>query len=97
VDPGEHSAGEALDHFLRLDINLYPSQSGGAVVDWFAFPSQFASGLPPNVAATQVVEMPISTPGRTVEALRRSTGFVSSGVEIAQVPARRSCLRMKGW
>ena len=25
--------GGALDHFLRLDINLYPSQSGGAVVD----------------------------------------------------------------
>jgi S1-C subfamily serine protease len=80
--------GGALDHFLRLDINLYPSQSGGAVVD---SEGKIIGLATPALSRHSAMAIPIDTLQhlgnelRTLGRIRR--GYVGVGAQAVPVPA----------
>lgn len=79
--------GGTLDHFLRLDVNLYPSQSGAAVVD--------ASGgligmAAPAILRHSALALPFSTLKLVADELlqqgRIRRGYLGVGVQPVPVP-----------
>jgi S1-C subfamily serine protease len=79
--------GGKLDHFLRLDINLYPSQSGGAVVDAQANVIGLAT---PALSRHSAVAVPIDTLQRLGNELRMQGrirhGYVGVAAQSVPVP-----------
>ena len=80
--------GGTLDHFYRLDINLYPSQSGAAVVD-------HAGGLiglaTPALLRHSAVAVPLETIHRVLEELLRTgrirEGYLGIGMQPIPIPS----------
>lgn len=77
--------GGRLDHFLRLDVNLYPSQSGAAVVD---AEGRLIGMATPALSRHAGVAVPINTIHRVAGELkslgRIRTGYI--GVAAQEVP-----------
>jgi S1-C subfamily serine protease len=77
--------GGALDHFLRLDINLYPSQSGAAVV---GSNGKLIGMATPALSRHAAVAVPIDTIQNLANELRSSGrirhGYI--GVAAQEVP-----------
>jgi S1-C subfamily serine protease len=80
--------GGTLDQFLRLDVNLYPSQSGAAVVD--------AEGALIGMATAALlrhsaVAIPVSTLNRVANELleqgRIRRGYLGVGMQTVPIPA----------
>ncbi|MFL6416738.1 MAG: S1C family serine protease [Bryobacteraceae bacterium] len=80
--------GGTLDQFLRLDVNLYPSQSGGAVVD--------ANGALIGMATPALLRhsglaVPVSTLKRVAEEIlkqgRIRRGYLGVGAQPVPIPA----------
>jgi S1-C subfamily serine protease len=79
--------GGKLDHFLRLDISLYPSQSGGAVVDAEANVIGLAT---PALSRHSAVAVPIDTLQRLGNELRIQGrirhGYIGVAAQSVPVP-----------
>jgi serine protease Do len=80
--------GGTVDHFLRLDINLYPSQSGAAVVN----ASGCLIGLAtPALSRHAAMSIPIDTLQRLGEELRSQGrirhGYVGVAAQAVSIPA----------
>ncbi|MGI8959657.1 MAG: S1C family serine protease [Bryobacteraceae bacterium] len=80
--------GGTVDHFLRLDINLYPSQSGAAIVDAAARLIGLAT---PALSRHAAVSIPIDTLRRFGEELRSQgrirRGYVGVAAQAVPIPA----------
>ncbi len=78
----------SLDQFLRLDVNLYPSQSGAAVVDTEA---QLIGLATPALSRHSTMAIPASTLKKLAEELsqqgRIRQGYVGVGVQPVAIPA----------
>ena len=83
-----------MDHFFRLDVNLYPSQSGAAVVNAEAHLIGLAT---PGLLRHSAVAVPLITLNRIAEELlqqgRIRHGYLGVGLHPVEVPAS---LREKG-
>jgi len=79
--------GGTLDHFLRLDVNLYPSQSGAAVVDATGALIGMAT---PALLRYSAVAVPVTTLDRVAEELltqgRIRQGYLGIGVQPVAIP-----------
>jgi S1-C subfamily serine protease len=77
----------ALDHFLRLDINLYPSQSGGAVVNSQA---ELIGLATPALSRLSTIAVPIDTLRRLGNELqtqgRIRHGYIGVSAQAVPVP-----------
>lgn len=86
--------GGTLDHFFRLDVNLYPSQSGAAVVNAEGHVIGLAT---PGLLRHSAVAVPLITLNRIAEELlqqgRIRHGYLGVGLHPVEVPAS---LRDKG-
>ena len=80
--------GGTLDQFLRLDVNLYPSQSGGAVVDAEGTLIGMAT---PALLRHSGLAIPISTLNRVTDELLRQgrirRGYLGVGMQAIPIPA----------
>jgi serine protease Do len=80
--------GGTLDHFFRLDVNLYPSQSGAAVVDAQGHLIGLAT---PGLLRHSAVAVPITTLNRISEELLREGrirhGYLGVSLHPVAVPA----------
>jgi S1-C subfamily serine protease len=79
--------GGMLDSFLRLDVNLYPSQFGGAVVN----PEGQLIGLAtPALLRHSAVAVPVSTLNRVADELlkegRIRQGYLGVGLQQVSIP-----------
>ncbi len=80
--------GGALDHFLRLDINLYPSQSGGAVVDAHAHVIGMATPALSRHSAMAVSIDTLQRLGNELRTLGRiRQGYIGVAAQAVPVPA----------
>lgn len=74
--------GGNLDHFLRLDVNLYPSQSGAAVVN---AEGQLIGLATPGILRHSAVAVPVVTLNRLAEELLREgrirRGYLGVGMQ----------------
>lgn len=74
--------GGTLDSFLRLDVNLYPSQSGAAVVD---VDGKLIGMATPGLSRHSAVAVPIATLQRVSEELLREGrirhGYLGVGLQ----------------
>lgn len=79
--------GGTLDHFLRLDVNLYPSQSGAAVVDAEGGLMGMAT---PGLLRHSAVAVPVATLNRIAEELlqqgRIRQGYLGVGLQSVAIP-----------
>ncbi len=80
--------GGSLDHFFRLDVNIYPSQSGAAVVN----PEGQLIGLAtPALLRHSAVAIPVVTMNRLAEELTREGrirhGYLGIGMQTVPIPA----------
>lgn len=85
--------GGTLDHFFRLDVNLYPSQSGAAVVN----PEGQLIGLAtPGLLRHSSVAVPVVTLRRIGDELVREGriryGYLGVGLHPVAIPALREKL-----
>jgi serine protease Do len=85
--------GGTLDYFFRLDVNLYPSQSGAAVVD----PEGHLIGLAtPALLRHSAVAVPVVTLNRIADELlkegRIRHGYLGVGLHPVAVPGLRAKL-----
>lgn len=80
--------GGTLDHFLRLDVNLYPSQSGAAVVD---AAGKLIGLATPALLRHSAVAVPVATLNRIREELlkegRIRHGYLGVGLQPVVIPA----------
>jgi serine protease Do len=80
--------GGILDHFFRLDVNVYPSQVGAAVVDSDGGLIGLAT---PGLLRHSSVAVPVSTLNRTAEELlqqgRIRQGYLGVGLQAVPIPA----------
>lgn len=81
--------GGTLDQFLRLDVNLYPSQLGAAVVDAEGRLIGMATGA---LSRHSVIAVPFTTANRIAQELvkegRIRRGYLGIGVQPVAVPAK---------
>ncbi len=81
--------GGTLDRFLRLDVNLYPSQSGAAVVDSEGRLIGLATGA---LSRHSVIAVPTATVKRIADELvkegRIRRGYIGVGVQPVELPAK---------
>ncbi len=79
--------GGTLDHFLRLDANLYPSQSGAAVVN---AEGQLIGMATPALSRHSTLIVPVSTIERIGRELaeqgRIRHGYLGVGVQPVEIP-----------
>lgn len=79
--------GGTLDHFLRLDANLYPSQSGAAVV---TAEGQLIGMATPALSRHSTLIVPVSTIERIARELaeqgRIRHGYLGVGVQPVEIP-----------
>ncbi len=80
--------GGTLDHFLRLDVNLYPSQSGAAVID----PAGSLIGMAtPALLRYSALAVPVTTLNRIAGELltqgRIRQGYLGVGVQPVAIPS----------
>jgi S1-C subfamily serine protease len=80
--------GGTLDHFFRLDVNLYPSQSGAAVVNAEGHVIGLAT---PGLLRHSTVAVPLITLNRIAEELlqegRIRHGYLGVGLHPVEIPA----------
>ena len=80
--------GGTLDQFLRLDVNLYPSQSGAAVVDAKGRAIGMAT---PALSRHSTIALPISTIQRVMKELSKEGrirhGYLGVGLQTVAIPA----------
>jgi serine protease Do len=80
--------GGTLDHFFRLDVNLYPSQSGAAVVSAEGHVIGLAT---PGLLRHSAVAVPVITLNRIAEELlqegRIRHGYLGVGLHPVEIPA----------
>lgn len=80
--------GGTLDHFFRLDVNLYPSQSGAAVVD---AEGRLIGLATPALLRHSAVAVPLVTLNRVADELlqqgRIRHGYLGVGLHPVAVPA----------
>ncbi|MBV8829015.1 MAG: serine protease [Acidobacteriaceae bacterium] len=76
-----------LDRFIRLDVNLYPSQSGAAVVNC---EGQFVGLATPGLLRHSAVAVPLATIDKVAEELvkqgRIRQGYLGVGVQPVAIP-----------
>lgn len=81
--------GGSLDHFLRLDINLYPSQSGAAVV---GSDGKLIGLATPALSRHAAIAVPIDTIRHLADELRSvgriRHGYIGVAAQEVPVPAR---------
>ena len=79
--------GGTLDHFVRLDVNLYPSQNGAAVVNGNG---QLIGMATPALSRHSTMAIPVSAIARTVSELQKEgrirQGWLGVGVQPVQIP-----------
>lgn len=80
--------GGTLDHFFRLDVNLYPSQSGAAVV---TAEGQLIGMATPGLLRHSAVALPVKTIRRVADELlkegRIRYGYLGVGLQPVRLPA----------
>jgi serine protease Do len=80
--------GGTLDHFFRLDVNLYPSQSGAAVVN---AEGQLIGLATPALLRHSAVAVPVVTLNRIADELlqegRIRHGYLGIGLHPVELPA----------
>jgi S1-C subfamily serine protease len=80
--------GGTLDHFFRLDVNLYPSQAGAAVVN---AEGQLIGLATPALLRHSSVAVPFATLDRVAEELLREGrirhGYLGIGLQPVTIPA----------
>ena len=80
--------GGTLDHFFRLDVNLYPSQSGAAVIDAEGHLIGLAT---PALLRHSAVAVPLVTLNRIADELlqqgRIRHGYLGVGLHPVEIPA----------
>ncbi|MFL6447440.1 MAG: S1C family serine protease [Bryobacteraceae bacterium] len=80
--------GGTLDHFFRLDVNLYPSQSGAAVV---GADGALIGMATPALLRHSAVAVPLTTLNRVADELVRQgrirRGYVGVGLQPVSIPA----------
>ena len=89
VGPSRHTwRGGTLDHFVRLDVNLYPSQSGAAVVDAAGHLIGLAT---PALLRHSGLAVPVATLNRVADELlkegRIRQGYLGVGLQPVAIPA----------
>lgn len=76
-----------LDQFIRLDINLYPSQNGAAVFD---AEGRLIGMATPALSRHSTITVPVSTIRRTIKELqaegRIRRGYIGVGVQPVKIP-----------
>lgn len=79
--------GATLDHFYRLDVNLYPSQSGAAVV---SHAGELIGLATPALLRHSAVAVPVSTLTRVLDELLKTgrirQGYLGVGMQPIVVP-----------
>lgn len=79
--------GGSLDHFLRLDVNLYPSQSGAAVVN---AEGQLIGLATPGLLRHSALAVPVVTMNRLLDELLREGrirhGYLGVGMQPVPIP-----------
>ena len=79
--------GGTLDQFLRLDVNLYPSQSGAAVVD---ATGRLIGMATPSLLRHSAAAVPLVTLNRIADELlnqgRIRQGYLGVGVQPLSIP-----------
>lgn len=80
--------GSTLEQFLRLDVNLYPSQSGAAVVDMHG---RLVGLATPALLRHSAVAVPYSTLQKLADELvkegRIRQGYLGVGLQTVAIPA----------
>ena len=80
--------GATLDHFFRLDVNVYPSQTGAAVVD---SQSRLVGMATPALLRHSSVAVPVVTLQRIADELlqqgRIRHGYLGVGLQTVAIPA----------
>ncbi len=80
--------GGTLDHFIRLDVNSYPSQAGAAVVD---SEGSLIGMAVPGLLRFSPVAVPVQTLNRVADELlqqgRIRRGYLGVGLQPVAVPA----------
>jgi len=80
--------GGSLHHFLRLDVNLYPSQSGAAVVD---AEGRLIGLATPGLLRHSAVAVPVQTLQSLVEELQKQgrvrQGYIGVGLQPVAISA----------
>ncbi len=89
--------GGTLDHFLRLDANVYPSQSGAAVVN---AEGELIGMATPALSRHSTIVIPMSTIERTARELleqgRIRQGYFGVGVQPVTVPGKSEQASQRG-
>ncbi len=79
--------GGTLEHFIRLDVNLYPSQSGAAVV---SASGQLIGMATPGLLRHSAVAVPLATIERVAQELvsegRIRHGYLGVGLQPVRIP-----------
>jgi serine protease Do len=79
--------GGSLDHFLRLDVNLYPLQSGAAVVN---AGGQLIGLATPGLLRHSALAVPVVTMSRLVDEILREGrirhGYLGVGMQPVPIP-----------
>jgi serine protease Do len=80
--------GATLDHFYRLDVNLYPSQSGAAVIN---HAGQLIGLATPALLRHSAVAVPLATINRVLDELLKTgrirEGYLGVGMQPIPIPA----------
>ena len=80
--------GATLDHFYRLDVNLYPSQSGAAVVN---HSGELIGLATPALLRHSAVAVPLPTVHRILDELLKTgrirEGYLGVGMQPIPIPA----------
>ncbi|HEX4750347.1 MAG TPA: S1C family serine protease [Bryobacteraceae bacterium] len=80
--------GATLDHFYRLDVNLYPSQSGAAVVN---HAGELIGLATPALLRHSAVAVPLDTVTRVLDELLKTgrirEGYLGVGMQPIPIPA----------
>lgn len=79
--------GGTLDHFIRLDVNLYPSQNGAAVI---TADGKLIGMASPALSRHSTITVPVVTIQRVLAELlkegRIRTGYLGVGVQPVAIP-----------
>ncbi len=80
--------GGTLDHFYRLDVNLYPSQSGAAVVN---HAGELIGLATPALLRHSAIAVPLTTIHRVLDELLKTgrirEGYLGVGMQPIPIPA----------
>lgn len=79
--------GGTLDQFIRMDVNLYPSQSGAAVV---SAEGKLIGMATPALSRHSTITLPVSTIERVIAELHKEgrirVGYLGVGVQPVAIP-----------